>query len=146
MGGGCSPRKFWNFELPSSIWGYFSRPYRRLELEHFELQPCLCYEPARAQRKVTVVLTPNTLTLRSGEHTDFVILKIKIAILRSSISTPLSTFSAQFAIDITVHSAPIIWAQPLVARHVPQCGYATAPETNFRPIRCFSEAKRQSLT
>ena len=39
---------------------------------------------------VTVVLTANTHTLRSGEHTDHVILKIQIAILRGSISTTLS--------------------------------------------------------
>ena len=29
----------------------------------------LYYEPARVQRKVTVVFTANTHTLRSGEHT-----------------------------------------------------------------------------
>ena len=48
------------------FWGYI-RPYRRLELEHFD--HAFCYEPARAQRKVTVVLAANTNTLRSGEHT-----------------------------------------------------------------------------
>ena len=74
------------------FWGYF-RPYRCLELEHFD------NEPARAQRKVTVVLTANTYTSRSGELTDLVILKIQIAKLRNSISTPLRTFGAQFAID-----------------------------------------------
>ena len=67
--------------------------------EPWALRPCLRYEPARAQRKVTVVLTANMHTLRSGEHTDLVILKIQIAILRSSISTLLCTFSVQFAID-----------------------------------------------
>jgi len=67
------------FELPSSIWGYFG-PYHRLELEHFGQAFAM---NLRAQRKVTVVLTANTHTLRSGEHTDHVILKIQIAILRS---------------------------------------------------------------
>ena len=74
---------------------YF-RPYRRLELEHFNHAFAM---NLRAHRKVTVVLTANMHMLRSGEHTDLVILKIWIAILRSSISTPLCTFSAQFAID-----------------------------------------------
>ena len=59
----------------------------------------LCYEPARTQRKFTVIVTANTYTSRSGELTDLVILKIQIAKLRSSISTTLHTFSAQFAID-----------------------------------------------
>ena len=63
------------------------------------LRQCLCYKPACVQRKVTVVLTANTYTSRSGEHTDLIILKIQIAKLHSSISTPLRTFSAQFAID-----------------------------------------------
>ena len=73
------------------FWGYF-RPYRRLELTMPLLRTC-------AQRKFTIVLTANTYTSRSGEHTDLVNLKIQIAKLRSSISTPLRTFSAQFAID-----------------------------------------------
>ena len=42
--------------------GYF-RPYRRLELEHFDHA-----EPARAQRKVTVILTANTHTSGAYER------------------------------------------------------------------------------
>ena len=92
--GGIFPRKFWNFlSFLGRFCGYF-RPYRRLELKHF-----VCYEPTCVQRKVTVVLTANTYTSKSGEHTDLVIVKIQIAKLRNSISTPLRTFSAQFAID-----------------------------------------------
>ena len=95
-GSGDAPQEnFGIFELSNLIWGYF-RPYCHLELEHFghAFATNLC-----AQCKVIVVLyTTNTHTLISGEDTD-VILKIQIAILRSSISTPLSTFSTQFAID-----------------------------------------------
>ena len=89
----------------------------------------------RAQRKVTVVLTANTHTLRSGEHTrPHYSEGTDIAILRSSISTPLCIFSAQFAID-KVHSAPIIFrsactggAQPLVARaRTPVCPSLATP-------------------
>ena len=86
---GVLPQKIWEFlsflAIPSTLIG--------------ALRPCLCYEPARAQHKVTVVFTANTYTSRSGEHTDLVILKMQIAKLHSSISTPLCTFSAQFAID-----------------------------------------------
>ena len=48
----------------------------------------------------TVVLAANMHTLRSGEHTRPRYSEdTDISILRSSISTPLWTFSAQFAID-----------------------------------------------
>ena len=92
--GECSPRKFWEFlSFLGRFCGYF-RPYRCLELEHFN--HAFAANLPHVQRKVTVVLTANMHTLRSGKHTDLVILKIQIAILHSSISTPLYTFSAQF--------------------------------------------------
>ena len=53
---------------------------------------------ARSVRSLWL-LTANTYTSRSEELMDLVILKIQIAKLRSSISTSLRTFSAQFAID-----------------------------------------------
>jgi len=56
-------------------------------------------QPVRTQRKVTVVPTANTHTLRSVDHTRPRYSEGTIAILRSSISTPLCTFSVQFAID-----------------------------------------------
>ena len=72
------------------FWGYF-RPYRRLELEHFD-------NAFATNMRARSVRSANMYTSRSGEHIDLVILKIQIAKLRSSISTPLRTFSAQFAI------------------------------------------------
>ena len=58
--GGCFPRKFLSFL--GRFWGYF-RPYRCLELEHFGNAFAT---NLRAQRKITVVLTANTYTSRSG--------------------------------------------------------------------------------
>ena len=94
--GGCSPRIF---ELPRSILGLlYAIPSPWIGA----LRQRLCYKPTRAQRKVTVVLTANTYTSRSGEHTDLVILKIQIAKLRSSISTPISTNSRLSHIELVL--------------------------------------------
>ena len=112
------------------FWGNV-RPCHRLELGALWL--CLCYEPACAQRKVTVVLVANMHTLRSGEHTDLV---IQIAILCSLISTSLCTFSAQFAIDNATFGTDNFqerlhwWAGTAsscsgTCPSVPQLGYAT---------------------
>ena len=58
----CSLRKFWEFlSFLGRFCSYF-RPYHRLELEY------LHYEPVRTHRKVTVVLTSNIYTLRSGAY------------------------------------------------------------------------------
>jgi len=80
--------------------------------------------PARAQRKATVVLTANTYTSRSGEHTDLVIRFQHLCALLA----PNSRL-------IAVHSAPIIFrsactggAQPPVARaRAPVCPSLATP-------------------
>ena len=90
---GMLPQKILKFlSFLGRFWGYF-RPYRPLELEHFD-------NAFATNMRARSVRSANIHTSRSGEHTDLVILKIQIAKLRSSISTPLRTFSAQFAIDI----------------------------------------------
>ena len=96
--GGMLPQKILEFlSFPGRLWGYF-RTYHRLE-SGVPLRLCLRYKPARPQRKVTVVLTANTHTWDQESIQDLVILRIQIAILHSSISIPLCTFSAQSVID-----------------------------------------------
>ena len=94
---GMLPQKILEFlSFLGRFWGYF-RPYRRLELEHFDNAFAT---NLRARSVRSLLYLRQTHTSRSGEYRDLVILKIQIAKLRSSISTPLRIFSAQFAIDI----------------------------------------------
>ena len=73
-----------------------------------------------------MVLTANTYTSRSGEHTNLVILKIQIAKLRSSISTPSRTFTPNSRL-ITVHLAPIIFRSVCTGGAEPPVARARAP-------------------
>ena len=78
-------------------------------LEFGALQPYLCYEPVGVQCKVTVVLTPNVHTLRSGMHT------------RPRYSEDTDSYTAQLDFNIFVH---LIRTASSLLEHVPQCAPA----------------------